>query len=187
MASQGPNLPTAATGNTNTVFAGTKVWTNPTNILAVDSSRAIVIQTLAGTVTTDDLIATGFGFSIPAGATINGIQVDMDQLSSNDGTLDVGAKLLKAGAAVGTSQTATGSNWSSLGGTATYGGSTNLWGTTWTAPDINSSNFGFVIAASIAAAGGTGGSEAAESDWVKITVFYTPAPAGTTAKFLMAF
>src|SRR5690348_10715472 len=104
MAIQGPNLPTAATGNTAAIFAGTTAWTNPANILAVDNSRATITRTISGTTNSDDLIATGFGFSIPAGATINGIQVDMDQLSINDGVSDRGAKLLKAGAAVGTSQ-----------------------------------------------------------------------------------
>lgn len=61
MASQGPRDGSAA-GGTN--------WTSPANAKVMDS----VVATNAGP-NNDWLVITNFGFSIPAGATITGVQI----------------------------------------------------------------------------------------------------------------
>jgi hypothetical protein len=80
--------------------------------------------------------------------------------------------LIKDSSLVGSNKAATGTNWptSSLG-TATYGGSSDLWGTTWTVSDINSANFGVALSATNP---NTGHDRDATVDYMRITVTYTP-------------
>ena len=87
------------------------------------------------------LYATNFGFAIPSGNTINGISVAVTY--QNSGT-DYTTKLLKAGSLVG-SNLATAATSPTSATVVTWGGSSNLWGTTWSYSDINSSTFGVAI------------------------------------------
>jgi len=116
---------------------------------------------------------TNFGFNIPAGATINGIKVELKVARQHSGNLTV--QLLKAGlqgpTPVGNAKTfpaptPTGNicNNSSF---ETQGGCEDLWGTTWTPSDINAANFGVRVDSSTS----TG---ARVLDAVKITICYTP-------------
>lgn len=61
----------------------------------------------------------------------------------------------------------------------TYGGETNLWGTTWTAAEINASGFG----ASVSAYNVTGGGSA-EIDAIRITVYWHIGPAEVPTRHL---
>jgi hypothetical protein len=174
MASQGPNFPTSATGNTNAVGGGTLAWTNPQNIEAADGAFATVF--IGGSGNCDDLIGTGFGFLIPATATINGILAEVNYRDTAGlQIVEAFVKLLKAGSAVGNNK----STFAFLPTTATtvsYGGSADLWGTTWTPSDINAANFGIALVY----AGGAG-PDNAEVDFARITVFFTvPAPTVTS-------
>ena len=166
--------PTAATGNTTTVFAGTRTWTNPTNIETNVSNATVSF--LAGGSTSDDLIATGFGFGVPLTSTINGFTV-VESDTSSVGTVTLkGMKMLKAGVAVGTSKlTGTGNNWAAgVQGDTTYGSGSDLWGTTWVPSDVNDTNFGVVQAT-------TGASDTAGTRNLRVTVtFTTPAPTVTS-------
>jgi hypothetical protein len=81
---------------------------------------------------------------------------------------DATVQLLKAGTAVGTNE-ASGSTWDTVSNAITYGGSTDLWGSTWTPADINSSTFGIRFAAKNVGAG----SATASLDWISIMVTYT--------------
>ena len=86
---------------------------------------------------------TNFGFNIPARATINGITATLVTTGSNNPYGGAGIQLTKNGTtAVGTAPAAS-SGWSS--GSLVIGSSTNLWGTTWSAADINSANFGLLV------------------------------------------
>ena len=85
MASQGPNFPTAA----STTTVSSTGWTNPTNIEAEDGSSATwSLGTISPSAT---LIGSSYGFSIPAGATITGIQVDCKIKSTGTGTINTSA------------------------------------------------------------------------------------------------
>ena len=58
--------------------SGTETWSDPTNAAASDDSYAT--NSRSGTsVQTHRLKATNFGFSIPTGATIEGIEVSVER------------------------------------------------------------------------------------------------------------
>ena len=173
-ATAGPSLPTAATGNTNVVFGGTAAWSNSANIEGNSADASRVFSSTV--VSSDDLIGSVFGFSIPAGSTINGITFSETDSSVNDSLIFTGIKLMKAGSAVGTAKTlGTGNNLNSAGGTTTFGSSSDLWGTTWTASDINNSGFGVVMAVQ-----GDGATidNAKTRNW-QVTITYTLPPSSS--------
>ena len=88
-------------------------------------------------------------------------------VGSNGALQDSTVQLLKAGAPVGSNK-ASATTWSTSATAVNYGGSADLWGTTWTAADLNASNFGLRFAAkNVAAASAT-----ASIDYVSITVTY---------------
>lgn len=75
MASQGPN----GCGTGAASGAGT-AWSNPTRITVNDGSFAD--SSLAAGGNSNQLQATNFGFSIPAGSTINGVLVESNQVGA---------------------------------------------------------------------------------------------------------
>ncbi len=88
------------------------------------------------------LLATGFGFAIPTGSVIHGVEAWVERAASASSSLsDNEVHLLKAGAQVG-SNFASGTMYTTTDATAAYGDDDDLWGTTWTAEEINASNFG---------------------------------------------
>jgi hypothetical protein len=166
----GPNSPTSAVSAGGT----TMVWSNPTNVFASDDNKASLTFN-GSTATTASNIAslniTGFGFNIPAGATIQYITAEIEM--SRNGTGSSGeartanVQLMKAGAATGTNKSTT-TNLGTVDAYRSYGG--DLWGTTWTPAQINASNFGI----SIRPAGSTAATNRTITvDHVRITVAYT--------------
>lgn len=88
----GPNAPaSAAVSGTGTA------WSSPASALTSDGVFASVFVSPGGT--SNQLQVTNFGFAIPAGATINGIQVDTQNQSPNAGQLSILIQALKSGAA----------------------------------------------------------------------------------------
>jgi len=168
-ASVGPNSPTTAAN-----IAGPNVdWANPQNVTTSDDVSATAALS-PGSPLSDVLVANGFGFNVPAGVTINGIAVDIERTSTNTGR-DLTVNLTKNGtAAVGTSLAVTNVNWPSSDAVATYGNSTNLWGTTWTSSEINSPTFGLAISAQR-----NTGTPTPAIDHITITVTYTDNAAPT--------
>jgi hypothetical protein len=169
-ATAGPNFPTTVTGNTGTIGAGSVAWGNPTNAEAADVVFATCV--IPDTQTGDDLIGKGFGFAIPSTATIAGITLEVgvrENTIVGGGATDNFVILLKAGSAVGSSL-ANGALISTALTTITYGGSSNLWGTTWTPADINNANFGAAISYLNSTGGGT--SRTVSVDFMRITVTY---------------
>jgi Tfp pilus assembly protein PilX/roadblock/LC7 domain-containing protein len=80
---------------------------------------------------------------------------------------DSNVQLLKAGSPVGTNE-ASPTSWPTSAGVAAYGSTSDLWGTTWTAADLNAGTFGLRFAAkSVANASITG-----SIDYISITVKY---------------
>lgn len=165
MPSQGPNSPTAAANDTS---AGTRAWETPGNVFGSDNAYA---QASAPSVTalTYYLKATGFGFTVPSGATINGIVVEIERRAS--GTVkDASVRLYKGGALAGADRGDLETAWPTSDASRTYGGATDLWGTTWTPADVNSSTFGVGLQAQM--------SPLAQAlvDHIRVTVYYTEAP-----------
>jgi hypothetical protein len=167
----GPN--NAGTG-ANVTGIGTVAWTNPGNALSDDNSFATVTLT-TGSTASNYLQTTDYGFSIPADATILGIQVTIGRYESQAGLgtniRDIVVQLIKGGSLVGSNLAATGTNWPTSETAANYGGSSNLWGTTWTPSEINASDFGVALAVNTTNVPRTG-----YVDYMIITVTYSPAP-----------
>ena len=90
--------------------------------------------------------------------------------SRNPNVLDNVVSLVKAGTIVGDNKAKTVDNWPITLTTATYGGITDTWGTTWTPFDINSADFGVVLAAVRDNNGNN--SRSALVDTMRITVYY---------------
>lgn len=173
MATQGPlNAGTAA----NDSSFGTVAWSNLTNITASDNSRVGA----SATGYTQYLKVTNFGFSIPSGATINGVTVSVERRSAAGVSMakDARVRIVKGGT-IGSTDKASSSAWPyTTDGTATYGSSSDLWGETLTDTDINNSTFGMAIAAT--KFGGKAPSFGPEIDTVTITIDYTAAGGGST-------
>lgn len=181
MASSGPNGPSTGANDAST---GTLAWDTPSLVTAVDSDPTFALSTVDNTVT-NYLFVSGFGFSLPSGATVDGVVVEILREMGNSSSFgrtvkDEAIYILKAGAVVGSNKAATSTNWPTTFQYATYGASTDLWGTTWTESEVNDSGFGVAISARI---NKTSGSVFAEVDYARITVYYTEAAAGQpTAK-----
>lgn len=169
MPSQGPNSP----GTVIDAGGGTGTWTNPGN---ATSSNNVKARMDSGHVESSYLKATNFGFSIPSGATIDGIVVGIER-SASFGTIFVGdktVKMVKAGTISGTNK-ATATVYP-LGDTyEDHGSNSDLWGLTWTDSDINDTNFG--VALTIQNNPFKGGTYV-DVDHIRITVYYTAGGGG---------
>lgn len=112
-------------------------WTNPTNAYASDNSYATAV--LGNGVYQS---YSGFGFSVPAGATVVGVEVTIEAKVANGVTAPkISCYLTKDGnSSVGyarTTATLTGSDV-----TYTIGSPTDLWGNTISAAEANAAGFG---------------------------------------------
>ncbi len=173
--SSGPNSGATFADDSGT---GSIAWSSTGNVATNDGTYA-----LAGGITTPDtthyLKATNFGFSIPVGATINGIVVQWIKLSDENTFAafikDNAVRIVKGGT-IGSTDKSIGTDWAyqgaGPGSYTSYGSSSDLWGGTWTASDINSSTFGAAISAKCSA---TCTNANAYLDNVIITVYYTVA------------
>jgi hypothetical protein len=145
-ASEGPSYP--STGTSVTAGEGTTAWTNPGNIAADDNNEAQV-DLAAGRIS-EYLQGTDFGFAVPTGATITGIKVTIGRSSSGSGAgriHDHSVRLVKGGSLVGTDNAALTVPWPPNHNEAAmvYSPVDPLWGTTWTAEEINAADFGVAL------------------------------------------
>lgn len=166
MSSQGPNLCGTAVDD----GGGSVPWVNPGNATASDDTRATAsLDTFNSD--TNILKCTNFGFSIPAGATVDGIEVTVEAREQNTpGTIvDLFAALFQGGSYVGNNQAASGWSPGQTDETHTYGGPTNKWGTTPTPSLMNNSSNGFGFQFTW----NSGSNPSAQVDSVKMTVYYT--------------
>ncbi|PIR83472.1 hypothetical protein COU19_00005, partial [Candidatus Kaiserbacteria bacterium CG10_big_fil_rev_8_21_14_0_10_56_12] len=144
---------------------GTVTWNNPSKAQYSDDSYA-TDGGLAGT--TYYLTAKNFGFAIPAGATISGVQVDVEMKTIGaTNAVDNSVKLIKGGAISGTDK-ATGAYLATVDTYRTYGGSGDLWGNTLTPADVNASTFGVGVSL-------TRGGSLTYIDHIRMTVYYVAA------------
>ena len=186
MASQGPL--TGATASVATGVGNDYDWDFPANAAVDDGgiARADLSCTGAYSGRSFYLDSTGHGFTIPAGATINGILVEVKRYagSTQSAIYDVTLRILKAGAPVGTDKAA-GSYWSATPGYTSYGGAADLWGTTWTPAQVNASGFGIRLQSADAGCDADqippDNEHTPYVDAMRITVTYTPAPASAGA------
>ncbi len=128
---------------TNSHHSG-NAWTTPENVYSTDETYAISPEGTNG----DWESYGGFGFSIPSGATINGIELTVTghhthsssinytvqfRVSGNDGTSYSSSKGVPSWAQGTTDKT------------SILGGSSDLWGLEWTADSFSNTNFRVIM------------------------------------------
>ena len=161
----------------NVSTTGTVAWTGPGNITAAGSPYATA--SIGGAVSTNYLQATNYGFAIPSGSTIIGITVVINRMASGtapSGVSDNVVNLVRGGSVTGNNK-ATGISWPVSLGTATYGGVSDLWGSTWTAANINGADFGVYLSVYN---GNVGGTRDVTVDTIQVSVNYTLPDTNTT-------
>lgn len=180
MATDGPRFPGTTANLSNAGSSeNTDAWVNPGNVAADDATEASIT---AASYDTPDisqiLVCSNFGFAIPAGATIDGILVEIDRRSiiASSGK-DFRVQLAKGttfASLVGNNKAVPATIWPTTSTVASYGSTSDLWGTTWTDSEINASSFAVMISCQANIANADVG-----IDYVRITVTYTAGPAKT--------
>ena len=153
---------------------GAEDWVSPDNAkTSNDAYSSVSLPKIAGA--SDILLAGDYGFSIPSGATIDGIEVKIEHKGGAAGSIaDVYVQLTKASILVGDNK-ASASKWATSDGEITYpasGGATDKWGTTWTVADINN-EIGLGLRAQNSNADNA---VTAYVDCISIRIYYTEAP-----------
>ena len=170
MSSQGPLYPATISGS------GTNnVWDNVALVGANDGTPASV------TIELNDpdggyseiISCTNFGFTIPAGATINGVKAEIERWDGGViGMQDFIVQLIKGGTPQGANKI--GAAWPHAEGSPeTYGGAADLWTLTLSGADINATNFGIRFQCVNGNFDSSG--ETAWVDYIRLTVYYTEA------------
>jgi hypothetical protein len=154
-------------------------WTSPNNAKAADTIDASC--TFEGKNAYGDwLRLTNFGFTssdIPDGATINGIEFIVCRHANVSNYINDSAIYLYDDGAVGDNLASATYYPNNTRTEATYGGSTNMCGTSLTQADIVATTFGIQLSAAI----GDTSNWTAYVDYIKIRVYYTEG-GGATVK-----
>lgn len=158
----------AGLGQSVTV-GGRYAWTSPTNIYTSNNVYAYV--DLDYDELTELLRASTFDFSIPGGATIDGVVAEFEKKADLEYTEDYECKILKQGTEQGDNKAKTGVDWPSSDTYVSYGGASDMWGVTLSPAEVNATNFGVSISATYI--GEEGEASILEVDHVRITVYYT--------------
>lgn len=146
-------------------------WSNPGNI--TDGSDSTSAQSSVDKSDYSNYLrGTNLGFSIPGGATIDGIEVQIRHSGGGGDLEDENVYLCYGGSVIsGCDNKATGApSWSGSLETYQYGGSDNTWNCTLTASMLNSSSFGAQLMVHNTYALN---SRTAYVYWIKIKVYYT--------------
>ena len=151
---------------------GTLVWSNPDN---AKTENGVYAGGTWSSGYTHYLKATNFGFSIPAGAIIDGINVEIKRKNSDaNWSWDNEVKIVKSDGTIGTTNKASATTWSNTLAYFSYGGVSDLWDETWDATKINDTDFGVVLSV---------WSKYPNNyiivDHIRITIYYTEPPTTT--------
>jgi hypothetical protein len=173
---------TLAGAGANVTGVGTEAWANPGNITAADDTYA------SGAAAAKDeqmnyLKGSSFGFSIPAGSRIDGIELRIQAKSTIGIAKLTHAIVGKSDSTLGSDLISTDVTISSTEGDYTYGSSTEKWGLTWTVDDINASTFQGMISANASNFAGTADDPVVDAMW--INVHYTPPLTASTGSFVL--
>ena len=142
---QGSTAASEATGDT--------AWVDPNNAKTNLSTFASCTRSADGT--SEHLVVSNFGFTVPDGSIITGVYVGVHQWVAGPGTVaDEVVKLWYDGAVVGDNKAKAG-NWPTTAATAYYGGALDNWGANLTPSKVRDSSFGVAVQAAITAAAAT--------------------------------
>jgi len=157
-----------------------KSWVNPGNAAANDGSlttSTFIVQAGSSGAGTEMLLATNFGFTIPDGARIDGVQVtyEMSRSGGTLGTFEYVGRMVLGGTIKNTNKADIATP-GTFTGNKVYGGPTDLWGETLTSALINATDFGMVTGAQVVSIGPNTDSGLANVDVIDLTVYYTVIP-----------
>ena len=181
----GPYNPGTVVNTSSGDPAGSTVnWTSVVNAKTSDNNYAVVNLSSDSSYSVY-MKASNFNFNIPSGSSIQGITVSIERKADyNNYVSDKYVQIIKSDGSIGTVNNAnTLTQWDSNDEIVTYGGTSNLWGETWTYSDINDTDFG--VALSVREVGSSLNREAMVDSFT-ITVSYTapntptPIPTNTT-------
>lgn len=155
-------------------------WTNPDYAKADDTNYTVCVvnKDTYG----DWLRLTNFGFStsdIPSGSTINGIEIAIMKSTSYAGQSyikDSALYLYNDGAVGSNLASAVAWSYKDVMAEVTYGGATNMCGTSLTQADIVANTFGIQLSALNIE---TSSNQNANVDYIKIRVYYTEGGGGS--------
>lgn len=132
--------------------SGDVAWTASGGSLASDLAASDDVRAVASGLTlgkkTDVLVATGFGSTIPARASICGVRVRIER--SSDTSLAVTDSLVALRMADGSDSAenkASSGSWPTSDASAFYGGANDQWGETLTPAELNSDDSGVAVRA----------------------------------------
>jgi len=153
---------------------GTRPWSSPDNAKTDDAAAAQSSAFGAGT-NSNYLKATNFGFEIPSRATIDGILVEVKRRSSNQSStqyiVDNEVRIVKEDGSIGlTNKADTTTKYPTSEAYVDYGSLSDVWGETWTAENINDSDFGFAFSINIVQDSGL---TIAAVFHIRMTIYYT--------------
>jgi hypothetical protein len=180
--SAGPRGATASGDCTDDATVGTVSWTSPGNAFSTNATNATA--SVNGTIT-HYIKCQNFGFTtsmIPTGSIITGFIVSVLRKSSaitNGGSADSSVRVVKGGA-IGATNRATATTYTTSLVSEDHGSSSDLWGNTWTVSDVTDSTFGAAFAATKASA--TGSAHTISVDSILITVYFIPPPPTLTQR-----
>lgn len=143
MASTGWRYPTAATTATN--VSGNAPWTSPTGALADDAAYATSALNTSNP-QSQYLVLTGYGFDVPAGATIDGVERRPKAKSTGlNGNLGFHRSRLVKGGVIGATDDSSGTV-TTTEQEFVHGGPADTAGEALTPTDVNAAGFGCALA-----------------------------------------
>lgn len=130
---------------------GSGGWSNPGNVTADDGAYATMSNPggVGGPYTSGFLVSDAFGFDLPTGAVVVGIQAILGDIFDDVGgrVYVTSVKLTNNGTQISGTNTKGGGTLTTSAATQTFGGATDTWGKSdWTIADIEHADFGFEFA-----------------------------------------
>jgi len=184
------NFNTLARAGEYTTGGNTFKWVNRTNAQTSNNIYANLLFSNSGetqqtfpvslsNATVNYFVITGLSSTVPSGATINGITVKFERFGDQGineflTVADSEIYLTKDGTNIVGNNKSTGASWANSDNNTTtdFWGAADLWGTTLTSAEVNSSTFGVMISPSLTSSSTEGGSNV-KIDQVTILVDYT--------------
>ena len=154
-------------------------WSNPSNITATANYADSVMDKDGGL--SDYLRGTNLGFSVPSGATIDGVEVQVNHEADdfNSSMTDEFVYLCENGSIIsGCTNKASLTHWDNDPETFTYGGTSDTWNCSLSDTIVNSSTFGVQIMVQ----NNRGQTQWGRVYWIKITVYYTESGGSSNIK-----
>jgi len=145
-------------------------WVDQDNIKILNTTT-FAYSDMDATLGTDYLIAETFNFNIPPAAIINGIEMKVMRKATTNGTIKDGFIHLRSLGTLKGENKAIVDSYTTTWSEITYGGPTDLWGTTWTYTEINASNFGCSFRP---VQPGPASLQRVQAAYIKLKVYYTP-------------